>query len=198
MLKIISTLLLVFIAFNPQQEEPDPKMKSILNGKNLKGWQVPACGACWTVANGILSVKNDPEKKGDILWTKKKYKNFLMELDFRFGEGTVDSGVFIRGEHDQLQIGISGSLKRDMTCSPYIPGKGYPVEASGVQDLLKMDDWNTIRLRVEGDHYSAWLNGKEVMNYTSETATDKGPLGIQLHPNREMSIDFRNMKIGKL
>ena len=26
-------------------------------------------------------------------------------------EGTVDSGVFLRGENDQVQIGISGSLK---------------------------------------------------------------------------------------
>ena len=198
MLKIISVLLLLFVSAHPQQEERDPKLKSIFNGKNLKGWQVPGCESCWQVADGILSVKNDAEKKGDILWTKKKYKNFLMELDFRFGEGTVDSGVFIRGEHDQLQIGISGSLKRDMTCSPYIPGKGYPVEASGVKDLLKMEDWNTVRLRAEGNQYTAWLNGVEVMNYTSETATDMGPLGIQLHPNREMSIDFRNLKVGKL
>lgn len=85
-----------------------------------------------------------------------------------------------------------------MTCSPYIPGKGYPVEASGVKELLKSDDWNSIQVRAEGNHYTAWLNGQKVMEYTSDTATEMGPVGIQLHPGREMSIEFRNLMLGEL
>ena len=66
-------------------------------------------------------------------WTEKEYKNFEMELGFRFIDGTIDSCIHLRNS-DQIQIGISGSLKRDMTCSPYIPGKGYPVEAKNIQN----------------------------------------------------------------
>lgn len=172
------------------------EMKPIFNGKDLTGWIIPDCEECWTVKDGILVVRNDPDQKGSILWTEEKYKDFMMELDFRFGAGTVDSGIFIRAEHDQLQIGQSGSLKRDMTCSPYIPGKGYPVEAEGVASLLKPEDWNTVRLQAVGNVYTAWLNGEKVMSYISETAVEEGPLGIQLHPNREMHIEFRNIKAG--
>ena len=50
-----------------------------------------------------------PKKKGSVLWTEKAYGNFMMELEFRFGEGVVDSGVHVRNK-DQIQIGISGSL----------------------------------------------------------------------------------------
>ena len=89
-----------------------------------------------------------------------------MELDFRFGEGTVDSGVHVRTQ-DQIQIGISGSLKRDMTCSPYIPGKGYPVEAKNIKNLLKSRDWNTMRIRAIGNQYTVWLQDEEVMTYKS-------------------------------
>ena len=63
------------------------------------------------------------------------------------GKGTIDSGIFIRTEKQQIQIGESGSLKRDLTGSPYIPGKGYPVEAENVKELLKMDDWNTMKVK---------------------------------------------------
>ncbi|HIL56212.1 MAG TPA: DUF1080 domain-containing protein, partial [Verrucomicrobia bacterium] len=110
------------------------------------------------------------------------------------GKGTVDSGIYVRNSREQIQIGISGSLKRDMTGSPYISGKGYPVEAKGIKDLLKLDDWNTMKIRVKGKKYTVWLAGKEVMKYESETAPKKGKIGIQLHGGRVMSIEYRNMK----
>lgn len=177
----------------------DVKMKSIFNGKNLKGWKVePAENIWWEVENGLLSVRNDPTKTGSTLWTKKEYKNFIVELDFLMGDGVVDSGVFLRSEKDQIQIGISGSLKRDMTGSPYIPGKAYPVEAEGVKELLKTDDWNNMRIKLVDETYTVWLNGKEVMTYTSENMPEKGPIGLQLHPNNEMSIQFKNIKVGNI
>ena len=110
----------------------------------------------------------------------------------------VDSGFFLRSEQDQIQIGISGSLKRDLTASPYIPGKGYPVEAKGVKELLKTDDWNTMKIRLINQTYTVWLNGQEVLNYTSDKMPKKGPIGLQLHPNNEMTVAFRSLKIGEI
>ncbi|MCB0669106.1 MAG: DUF1080 domain-containing protein [Saprospiraceae bacterium] len=176
----------------------EAEMHSIFNGKDLTGWQTPNLKESWKVEDGVLMVMNDEEKTGDILWTEKSYKDFIIKGEFKFGKGTVDSGFFMRSDHDQIQIGISGSLKRDMTCSPYIPGKGYPVEATGVADLLKLDDWNTIQVKAEGNHYTSWLNGEKVMEYTSDTATEMGPIGIQLHPGREMSIEYRNLMVAEL
>ncbi|MCB0685184.1 MAG: DUF1080 domain-containing protein [Saprospiraceae bacterium] len=176
----------------------DPEMHSIFNGKDLTGWATPTVKEAWKVKDGVLMVMNDADKTGDILWTEKSYKDFIIKGEFKFGKGTVDSGFFIRSDHDQIQIGISGSLKRDMTCSPYIPGKGYPVEATGVADLLKLDDWNSIEVKAVGNHYTSWLNGEKVMEYTSDSATEMGPIGIQLHPGREMSIEFKNLMVAEL
>ena len=189
----------ILLGTGPLSPTPDlPKMKSLFNGKNLKHWVEPENNIWWSVNNDLLEVQSGPSQAGSTLWTKKKFKDFVLQADFKMGKGTVDSGIFIRSEHDQIQIGISGSLKRDMTCSPYIPGKGYPVEASGVADLLNPQGWNTIIVRAKGNIYTTWLNGKEVMNYTSETAVLEGPLGIQLHPKRDMSIQYRNIKVGKI
>ena len=90
----------------------EPEMKSIFNGKDLSGWQPPKGNdeAGWYKAeDGVLKIQSGPKKKGSILWTKKEYRNFVMEFDFRFGEGVVDSGMHVRNK-DQIQIGISGSL----------------------------------------------------------------------------------------
>ena len=177
-----------------------PKLKPIFNGKDLSGWQVPDGNneAGWYKAlDGVLKIQSGPQKKGSILWSKKKYRNFVMEFDFRFGEGIVDSGVHVRTQ-DQIQIGISGSLKRDMTCSPYIPGKGYPVEAKNIKKLLKAKAWNTMRIQAIGKEYTVWLQGEKVMTYKSDSAIKEGPVGIQLHGSRDMGIDYRKLKLAEL
>lgn len=198
MYSLIFILAFVSITFG---QETDYKMKALFDGSNLNKWQVPDNNVWWTIDGNALWAKSDPDQKGSILWTKKEYENFVVQLDFKFGEGTIDSGIFMRGDDEknvQIQIGISGSLKRDMTGSPYVPKSGYPVEADGVNELLRMDSWNTMKAMTVGNSYKVWLNGKEVMNYTLEEANLKGPVGLQLHPGGDMTIQFKNISIAEL
>lgn len=174
------------------------KMVKIFNGKNLDGWKVPENNTWYTASKGILNIQSGPDRKGSILWTVKEYRNFIIQADFKMGAGTVDSGIFLRGENDQVQIGISGSLKRDMTGSPYIPGLRYPVEAKGVKELLREKDWNTMKVKVVDKTYTVWLNGKEVMTYTSEKIPASGPVGLQLHPGNDMNIQYRKIRLGEI
>lgn len=190
----ISLLLLVSLLMQATQ----PSMKKIFNGKNLQGWVEPENNIWWSAKDGILTAKSDADRTGSILWTEKAYENFVFQTDFKMGEGTVDSGVFIRSEELQIQIGISGSLKRDMTASPYVPGKAYPVEAKGVQEVLNPQGWNTMKIEAKDQHVTVWLNQQQVMSYTAEGAPKKGPIGLQLHPNNHMSIDFKNILVAEL
>ncbi|RFC47161.1 MAG: protein of unknown function DUF1080 [Verrucomicrobia bacterium] len=174
------------------------KLQPIFNGTDLSGWKVPDGNAekgWYKAAAGVLKLQSDPTLKGSILWTEKSYRNFVIAFDFKFGAGIVDSGIHIRN-NDQIQIGISGSLKRDMTGSPYV-GK-YPVEAKGVAALLKQNDWNSMKIEARGLRYQVWLNGQQVLDYTSETGIPEGPIGIQLHGNKEMAIDYRDLKAAEL
>ena len=195
-------LIFSFIAFSIllilQSTADDGELKSIFNGKDLTGWDVPDNNIWFTVKDGVLKLENGPQKKGQTLWTSDEYENFEMEFDFKMGKGTVDSGVYVRNSREQIQIGISGSLKRDMTGSPYISGKGYPVEAKRVKELLKLDDWNTMKICAEGKKYTVWLGGEKIMTYQSDSAIKKGKIGIQLHGNRVMSIEYRNLKARSL
>ncbi|MDC3334993.1 DUF1080 domain-containing protein [Opitutales bacterium] len=171
-----------------------------LGKHGLKGWKVPEgneASKWYQVNNNILEVRSGSKKKGSVLWTKKEYQDFEVSLEFRFIDGIIDSGIHLRNS-DQIQIGISGSLKRDMTCSPYIPGKGYPVEAKNIKKLLKPKDWNQMRIRAVGQNYTVWLQEEEVMKYKSSSAKEKGPIGIQLHGSRNMKIDFQDISVKEL
>ena len=166
--------------------------------ENFDGWKPSTLAHCWELEDGVLTVTNDESRKGSTLWTEKEYGDFIIELEFKMVSGTVDSGVFLRQENDQIQIGASGSLKRDMTASPYIGGKGYPVEATGVAELLEADGWNAMKVVAVANDYDVWLNGKHVCHYESDTAVERGPVGLQLHPNNEMVVQFRNVRLAEL
>lgn len=176
------------------------KMDSIFNGRDFSGWKIPENNAWWKVEDGIIKCQSGPKKKGSIIWTEKKYRDFVVEYDFKFGEGTIDSGLFLRTKKQQVQLGFSGSKKRDMTGSVYVPGSGYPLEAEGVMALLKPKDWNRMKIKVVGEVYAISLNGKAVLVYDDQTgkAVEEGPIGFQLHPGRNMAIDFRNIRIREL
>ena len=192
----------------------DTKYKNYFDGSNLSQWVIktrrgeaegvvvkeinPNDNIWWSIENQLLKVKNGPDEKGSTLWTKDSFDNFRVRLDFKFIDGNIDSGIFMRGSdhlNPQIQIGVSGSLKRDMTGSPYIPKKGYPQEATKVKSLLKMDDWNNLVSEAIGNRYRVWLNGEQVMDYTLGEANMSGPVGIQLHSDRQMEIWYKSIDI---
>jgi hypothetical protein len=152
----------------------------------------------WSIVDGNLRVKSGPDKEGSTLWTKDEFSNFRVRLKFKFVDGNIDSGIFMRGSDEfnpQIQIGVSGSLKRDMTGSPYVPKKGYPKEALKVAEILKTEGWNHMEAEAFGDRYRVWFNGVFVMDYKLEEANIQGPVGIQLHSNRNMEILYKDIDI---
>jgi hypothetical protein len=189
-----SLLLLLLFTFSCTAA---PNFLPLFNGEDLSGFKVPKNNIWWSVEDELIVCKSGPKKKGSTLWSQKKFENFTVELDFKMVSGTVDSGLFLRN-NDQIQIGISGSLKRDMTSSPYIPKKGYPKESEGVADILKVEGWNTLKVKADGRLYTIWLNGKQVNHYQSSTAIEKGPVGLQLHAGKDMEIRFKNFRIAEI
>ena len=48
-----------------------------------------------------------------------------------------------------------------------------------------------------GDRYRVWFNGVFVMDYKLEEANIQGPVGIQLHSNRNMEILYKDIDIAR-
>ena len=164
----------------------------IFNGRDLTGWTPPA-ESHWKVVDGILVGENDAEKKGSMLYTEKSYGDVILEGEVRF-EGEIDSGFMLRKPELQLQIGVSRSLKRDMTCSFYVGNYPEEAQAKRAGELLKPGDWNRIRIRARGDTFTVWLNGEPVSQYTSPKYADPAPIGLQIHGGLTMKVEFRDLR----
>ena len=164
----------------------------IFNGRDLTGWTPPA-ESHWKVVDGILVGENDAAKKGSMLSTEKAYGDVILEGEVRW-EGEIDSGFMLRKPELQLQIGVSRSLKRDMTCSFYVGNYPEEAQAKRAGEFLKPGDWNRIRIRAQGDTFTVWLNGEPVSQYTSPKYADPAPIGLQIHAGLTMKVEFRDLR----
>lgn len=173
-----------------------PTTDSIFNGRDLTGWKTPE-GAFWRVEDGVLVGENDAAKKGSMLYTEQSYRDVVFETEVRF-EGEIDSGIMFRRPELQVQIGVSRSLKRDMTCSFYT-GR-YPEEAQARRagELLKPNAWNHLRIEARGDTFTVWLNGEQVSRYTDSKYAGAGPIGLQIHAGLPMKVEFRTIRAAAL
>ena len=171
---------------------------SLFNGKDLSGWVAPNPNTQWRVENGVLIGESDEKLTGSMLWTEKKYGDFVFETDVRW-QGDPDSGVFIRTPALQVQIGTSISQKRDLTGSFYL--KGYPehAQAKDAAKFLKpRGEWNTIRVEAKGTTFKVSLNGHPASQYSDEKHAEAGPIGVQIHQKLKMKVEFRNLRVAEL
>src|SRR5262249_30248940 len=127
----------------------------------------------------------------------KRYKNFVLEADAKWS-GEIDSGFMFRAPELQMQIGISRSLKTDMTACFYTGGaEKYPVagRAKELEKVLKPNEWNHFRLEAKDDRFVVYLNGTKVTDYVDNRWPNAGPIGLQIHPGLKMRVEFRDIKI---
>ena len=183
----------------------EPKLELLFNGKDLTNFKAEEAKGFWRVEDGVLIGENDAAKKGNYLWTQKEYTDFVIEFDARWKATTdrgVDTGIEMRKPKIQLQLGVSGSLRVDMTGCFYTGGKpAYPEagQAREAKTLLKPEgEWNTFRIQAKGDTFTCWINGQKASEYTDAKFSGAAPLGLQIHGGVEMKCEYRNVKIAEL
>lgn len=184
------------------------KWMPLFNGKNLDGWK--AYGAeKWVAENGTIFGESTSGKYGYLL-TDKTYKNFDVRLKFNCSlEG--NSGLFfhskITGENPKWGPDIVG-LQAEIDPARHSGGiyesggRGWVAlpTAEGEKAIKPVGQWNTMEVRVEGNHIVTHLNGVEIVNYTYTPAkyTD-GHIALQIHTGEHgFSIHFKDLEIREL
>ena len=195
----------IFLAAGLRAFAAEPKFVPLFNGKDLANFKAEGAKPFWRVENGVLIGENDAAMKGHYLWTEKEYGDFVIEFDVRWKSTTprgVDTGLEMRKPHLQLQLGVSGSLRVDMTGSFYTGGKpAYPEagQAKEAKKLMKPEgEWNTFRIQAKGNTFTCWINGTKASEYTDPKFSGAAPLGLQIHPGVAMKCEYRNIRIAEL
>lgn len=182
------SLILLLGAAAPAQNPVD-----VTPGPGLKGWHVSQVNhhgnTSWKAEQGVVSGTQDHKNIGGILLTDAKYRNFEISFELKPDYG-CDGGLFLRsnekGEAYQVMLDYlpSGNMGG-------VYGEGLK-NVKGVQAewerLWKQDEWNSMRVRIEGDvpHIQVWMNDvritdwKDTENHLPDSATE-GMIAVQVH-----------------
>ncbi len=197
-MKQLFFLLLLAISFESNAQ----RMKSIFNGKDLAGWTTHGTEK-WYVENGELICESGPDKKYGYLSTDKAYKNFELTLQFK-QEANGNSGVFFRSSIEGVKISgwqVEVAPKGLHTGGIYESyGRGWLIQPKPEDEQwLKEGQWNTMRIKVNGDEVNTWLNGHPIIQLKDDkVGAGNGFIALQIHDGGGIKVRWKNIRIREL
>jgi hypothetical protein len=78
---------------------------------------------------------------------------------------------------------------------------GQLIDQQAFAELMRVDDWNDVVIRAEGNRIRHYLNGQLILDFTDEhpeLALEEGVLALQLHAGRPMWAEFKNIRLKKM
>jgi hypothetical protein len=180
------------------EKEEQQGWKLLWDGASTNGWRsakaedFPAKG--WSIGDGVLTVEKstggESTNGGDIV-TRKKYRNFILEVDFRITKG-ANSGIkyFVDTElnkgagsaigcefqilddenHPDAKLGVNGN-RTIGSLYDLIPadGKIYSPYLPSVKPMNGIGKWNRARIVVQGNKVEHYMNGCKLVEYERGT-----------------------------
>ncbi len=178
--------------------------KSLFNGKDLTGWINYGTNLWYVDEEGNLVCESGPDDTYGYLGTDMYYDDFDLSLEFK-QESDGNSGVFIRSIVPQGVI-VNG-WQVEVAPPGHDTGGVYESYGRGwlyqipdeKENILKYGDWNTMRIRLEGDHLQSWLNGEPMTDITdAKIGAGQGRICLQIHDGGGIKVRWRNMNIKTL
>jgi hypothetical protein len=194
---IVCALLFVGISTSAQ------KAQSLFNGKDLTGWTIHGTEK-WYADSGQLICESGPDKQYGYLSTDKNYKNFILTLQFK-QEANGNSGVFFRS---QIPEGVKISGWQAEVAPPGMHtggiyesyGRGWLVQPKPEDEqYLKMGEWNTYKIKVDGDEVTTWLNGHQVCYIKdAKIGSGEGFIALQIHEGGGIKVRWKDIELEQL
>ncbi|MFQ6098042.1 MAG: family 16 glycoside hydrolase [Armatimonadota bacterium] len=152
---------------------------ALWNGKNLEGWQTTG-GAKWTVEDGVLvGQQGDDGRAGDI-WTKDEYGDFELICTFKM-VWPGNSGIWFRKPPRGMGYQMDILSMKEYGCTVGSIYSGGFLAKNTNESIVKLNDWNTVRILAEGPHIVVTLNGHKTADIM-DAQYQKGKIGFQVHP----------------
>ncbi len=183
------------------------KTVSLFNGKDLTGWELFGSMRVSVDAEGNLVTQNGEDLKYGYLGTREYYKDFDLTVEF-LQESNGNSGLFF---HSFVHGGFASNKVNGWQCEVAPKGndtggiyesygRGWLVQIPDEKEnILKEGQWNTLRLRVEGDKVQTWLNGEPMIELVDELIGSRtGRIMLQIHDGSNITVRWRNMNLTTL
>ncbi|MEM7656025.1 MAG: DUF1080 domain-containing protein [Bacteroidota bacterium] len=181
---------------------PPAEWVSLFNGTDLSGWKVHGTEK-WYVDLGELVCESGPDAAYGYLATENTYKDFDLEVTF-LQEADGNSGVFFRSSLDGTKI---SGWQAEVAPPGHDTGGIYESYGRGwlqqipdsLENIIAMGEWNTLRIKVVGDHVTTWLNGVERVNFHDEKIGEaEGVVALQIHDGGGIKVRWKDLRIKQL
>ncbi len=187
--------------------EANESFKPMFNGKDLTGWKTTGN---WVVEeDGVVALHPRPGEKGwqrydAYLTTKRKYGDFILDLEFKVGKGG-NSGVFLRvgDPNSQVKSGFEVQIldthgKQKITAHDCGGVIGTAVPSKNM--AKPAGQWNRYIIRCVGNELKVEFNGEQVIDLDLgksglKDRPAKGYIGFQ---DEAKFVWYRNVRIKDL
>lgn len=192
-LRLLIALITGFVFTNSQAQV------DLFNGQNLDGWTAYGTER-WYVEDGLLISESGPDAEYGYLATNEHYKDFELSLEF-LQEADGNSGVFVRSTVQgtkvsgwQVEVAPPGKHTGGVYESY---GRGWLIKPDPAKEsVLKEGEWNTLKIRMNGDTLTSWLNGVEMVSITdAKIGAGKGSIALQIHDGGGIRVKWRNIQL---
>lgn len=189
--------------------QKDGKWTTLFDGSTLKGWRQLTGTAGYEIVNGEIVGTATVGKVNSFLVTEKTYRDFVLELEVKIQDSTINSGIQFRSALDEqrgivygYQFEIDGSSRR-WSGGIYDEARRQWLYTGALnpasQDAFRINDYNKVRIECKEGIVCTWLNGKPVA-YLVDTATTPGFIALQVHNTNNpdhagKKIYWRNIRI---
>lgn len=190
-------------------EKDDDGFVQMFNGKDLTGWQ--------TTGNWLVKEDNiitlEPRKGewgwqryGDYIATIRKYKDFVIDLEFKF-EAKGNSGVFLRiGDlENHVESGFEIQIldthgKPDDQLTHHDGGGVIRTQAPTHNAMKPAGEWNHYNITMNGNHLVVVLNGEKIneLDLSEGAMKDRPAEGHISFQDEGKKIWYRNVRIKEL
>jgi len=179
------------------------KEVDLFNGVDLHGWENYGTEK-WYVEDGLLICESGPDKGYGYFATREYYNDFDLTVDFK-QDADGNSGVFFRS-YIEKGTRISGwqcevAPPNQHTAGIYESyGRGWLIKPPEEKEsVLKMGEWNTMRILMVGDHVTTWLNGVQMIDLQDEKiGKGQGRIALQIHDGGGIKVSWKNLKLKQL
>ncbi|WP_160060978.1 3-keto-disaccharide hydrolase [Psychromonas sp. L1A2] len=177
------------------------KAISLFNGKDLSGWKIHGTEQ-WYVEDGLLVCENGVDNTFGYLTTSKHYKDFELTLEYK-QEKRGNSGIFVHSIVEgnkatgwQVEIAPPGHNTGGINAYK----RGWLAKPNSAKDaVIKMGEWNKMKVQVKGGLIISWLNGTQMVTVNdSEISQSEGGISLQIHGENKTKIKWRNIRLVEL
>ncbi|WP_240643179.1 3-keto-disaccharide hydrolase [Sinomicrobium pectinilyticum] len=174
----------------------------LFNGKDLIGWKIYGTEK-WYVEDGLLVAESGPDKEYGYLATDKSYKDFELDVEF-LQEADGNSGVFFRSDIEGTKISgwqvevAPPDLHTGGVYESY--GRGWLIKPEPEKEkALKYGEWNHMKIKVQGDRVTTWLNGEQMIDFTDDKIGEaNGKIALQIHDGGGIKVYWRNITLKEI